>query len=139
MDISKAFDRVWHAGLIKKLRKCGIDDNLLKWFKSYLEDRNHCVLIDGHRSGWLPITCGVPQGSVLGPLLFLLFINDLVYEIKNCKINMFADDTCLYLGYSDRKLGAKLINEDLENIMRWALKWGVDFNKEKNRINVNFK
>ena len=70
LDISKAFDKVWHKGLIYKLQKCGIKGPLLQWFKHYLTDRMQCIIINGQTSAWGSIGAGVPQGSVLGPLLF---------------------------------------------------------------------
>lgn len=80
-DISKAFDRVWHAGLIHKLKAAGISGKLLKWFVSYLENRKQRVVLPVAQSNWNFIHAGVPQGSILGPLLFLLYINDIVSEI----------------------------------------------------------
>ena len=93
-DISKTFDQVWHAGLIHKLREEGISGNLLDWFTNFLFKRRQSCATLGE-SLWTFINAGVPQGSILGPLLFLLFINDIVNEI-NANIQLFADDTSLY-------------------------------------------
>ena len=93
-DISKAFDRVCHRGLLFKLESIGVSDSLLLWFKSYLADRKQRVVLPGAVSAWKSIKAGVPQGSILGPLLFLICINDIVVDIHS-SIRLFADDTYL--------------------------------------------
>ena len=112
-DISKAFDRVWHEGLLKQLEAAGIAGDLLIWFRSYLTDRRQRVVIPGAESAWKFIQAGVPQGSILGLFLFLLFINDVVTDIGS-NIRLFADDTSLFI-----------IVENLDtavNISIWILK-----------------
>ncbi len=91
-DISKAFDRVWHRGLLFKLSSIGVTGCLYQWFASYLSSRKQRVVYANASSEWSYINAGVPQGSILGPLLFLIYINDIVNEI-NSKIRLFADDT----------------------------------------------
>ena len=130
LDISKAFDKVWHDGLLYKLERNGIKGNLLSWFKDYLHNRQQRVVLNGHSSSWGAITAGVPQGSVLGPLLFLIFINDLV-NIVNSKIKLFADDTCLYISVDDVAEAAATINSDLSSVEGWAKDWAVSFNALK--------
>ena len=95
-DISKAFDRVWHKGLLFKLKQYGISGNLLVWFERYLSGRSQRVVLNGSNSEWKTINAGVPQCSILGPLLFLLFINDIMTDIKT-SIKLFADATGLYV------------------------------------------
>ena len=90
LDMSKAFDKVWHDGLLCKLQRNGIEGQLLHLFKSYLSNRNQRVVINGFESEWGLIEAGVPQGSVLGPLLFLIYINDLENGITS-NVNFFAD------------------------------------------------
>lgn len=118
-DISKAFDRVWHKGLLFKLQNVGISGCLLQWFSSYLSGRKQRVVIPGASSDWANIQAGVPQGSILGPLLFLLYINDIVVNIK-ANVRLFADDTSLYLIVEDPNETATILNNDLETINKWA-------------------
>ena len=129
-DISKAFDRVWHAGLIHKLEAAGVAGEVLLWFRNYLSDRRQRVVLPGASSDWAHIRAGVPQGSILGPLLFLVYINDIVEEIGS-HIRLFADDTSLFIIVDDPVTSAARLNTDLEKISRWAITWLVTFNPTK--------
>ena len=129
-DISKAFDRVWHEGLLFKLKSIGISDSLLLWFRDYLPRRKQRVVLPGAASSWKHIKAGVPQGSILGPLLFLIYINDIVEDIHSC-IRLFADDTSLYIIVDNPLQAAERLNEDLDKIHLWAAKWLVSFNPAK--------
>ena len=129
-DISKAFDRVWHKGLLFKLKQAGIRSSLLQWLANYLLNRKQRVLIPGGSSDWLPNGAGVPQGSILGPLLFLIYINDIVMHI-NSTVRLFADDTSLYLIVDDPVEAARCLNADLALIHQWAERWLVKFNAAK--------
>jgi hypothetical protein len=133
MDISKAFDRVWHKGLLHKLKINGITGKLLEWLKDYLTDREQRVIINGEHSEWGHIKAGVPQGSVLGPLLFLIFINDVTHVVRNCKIRLFADDTCLFIEVDDHGETGGMIDEDLNRLNAWAEKWKITFSPPKTK------
>ena len=114
VDLQKAFDTVDHQILLAKLNHYGIRGVSNDWFKSCLSNRNQYVSINGYESA---INCGVPQGSVLGPLLFLLYINELNQAIKFCKVHHFADDTnLLCLSNSIKKL-SRLVNADLKHLL----------------------
>ena len=115
-DISKAFDRVLHEDLLLKLEAAGITDSLLIWFRSYLTNRKQRVVLPGVQSNWNFIRAGVSHGSILGPLLFLLFINDIVTGIDS-NIRLFADDTSLYMIVDNPAATAELLNLDLEKII----------------------
>ena len=96
LDISKAFDKVWHDGLISKLRQNGICSEMINILEDFLSDRKQRVVLNGQCSPWADIHAGVPQGSILGPLLFFIYINDLSSDTKS-KCKLFADDTSLFL------------------------------------------
>ena len=129
LDISKAFDKVWHAGLIFKLKQNGVSGKLLKFFESYLFNRKQRVVINGSYSEYANIKSGVPQGSVLGPLLFLVYINDLENNIKS-NVKFFADDTMLYSVVKDPIVTAVDLNHDLDSINQWAHQWKMEFNPD---------
>ena len=129
-DISKAFDRVWHRGLLFKLSKLGIKDSLLNWFSSYLSSRKQRVVYANSTSNWSTINAGVPQGSILGPLLFLIYINDIINNI-NANVRLFADDTSLYIVVDTPDNAAATLNKDLDTIFNWSKTWLVSFNPTK--------
>ncbi|MEW8546021.1 MAG: reverse transcriptase domain-containing protein, partial [Candidatus Thiodiazotropha sp.] len=129
-DISKAFDRVWHSGLLYKLRAAGVTGDVLAWFENYLSDRRQRVILPSISSDWAFIRAGVPQGSILGPLLFLLYINDIVVDIGS-NIRLFADDTSLFIIVENPNVAADCLNTDLNKISRWAATWLVTFNPTK--------
>ena len=132
-DVRKAFDRVWHKGLLYKLRKAGIYGTLLAWFENYLKNRYQQVVIRGQKSEIGLIRAGVPQGSVLGPLLFLVYINDIA-SITQCNIKLFADDTSLYIEFDNSALAEEALNNDLVNIQEWANQWLVSFSPAKTKL-----
>ena len=114
IDFSKAFDSVPHQRLILKLNYYGITGNSLSWIKNFLLDRTQCVQVSGTRSSWISVTSGVPQGTVLGPLLFLIYINDIVHNL-NSKIKLFADDAVLYSEVSSVH-NVNLFQQDLDTL-----------------------
>ena len=132
LDISKAFDKVWHDGLIFKLRQNGVSGNLLRLFESYMCNRKQRVVLNGYCSEYHPIESGVPQGSVLGPLLFLIYINDLEKNIKS-NIKFFADDTMLFSIVNNPQNSANDLNDDLSVIHQWAYQWKMNFNPDPSK------
>ena len=129
--ISKAFDRVWHDGLIFKLESYGISGNVLNWFKNYLSDRKQRVLTKGFHSTFKHVKAGVPQGSVLGPFLFLIYINDIADCITS-NFKLFADDTSIFevVEINSGEIAQKL-TYDLSNLNIWANRWDIKFNPQK--------
>ena len=119
IDLKKAFDTVNHNILIQKLEHYGIRDVALSWFNSYLSNRKQFVNINGTNSDIRNITCGVPQGSVLGPLLFLLYINDLPNISQKLKFYLFADDTNIYFESDNLVDLEKIVNKELEKLHEW--------------------
>ena len=132
LDISKAFDKVWHDGLLFKLKNYGISGSLFTVIKDFLSNCQQRVVLNGKNSCWSSITAGVPQGSVLGLLFFLIYINDLVDSISS-EAKLFADDTSLFTVVYDVNIAANKLNRDLEIISIWAYQWKMQFNPDKNK------
>ena len=130
LDISRAFDRVWHDGLIFKLKEIGIEGEYINIIKGFLTDRKQRVVIDGKKSEWTSIESGVPQGSILGPLLFLVYINDLIDSVES-DIRIFADDTFIFRIVDPSSTDA--LNRDLERITQWANQWKMVFNPDMSK------
>ena len=118
IDLQKAFDTVNHQILPSKMEHYGVRGCALDWFKSYLSEREQYVSINGSNSGLLKISCVVPQGSVLGPLLFLLYINDLPNVSKMRKFFLFADDTNIYYESENLNKLVKIVNTELRSVKK---------------------
>ena len=129
MDFSKAFDKVGHMRLIQKLDRYGINGTTAQWVKNWLADRTQTVVVDGEVSNSAPVTSGVPQGSVLGPCLFLLYINDLA-ESLDSTVRLFADDTIAYLAIKSNA-DAAVLQRDLDKLGEWETKWQMEFHPDK--------
>ena len=132
LDFRKAFDKVPHKRLMAKVRSLGIIDKVGDWIEDWLSDRKQRVVINGTSSGWREVTSGVPQGSVLGPLLFIIYINDLDLGLVS-KISKFADDTKMDID-ADSDAAVKQLQEDLRKVGEWSKKWQMPFNLDKCKI-----
>ena len=128
-DFAKAFDTVPHRRLLKKLKGYGIDGKILEWIKSFLQNRTQSVKVNGIFSNVASVKSGVPQGSVLGPILFILYINDLPDVIQS-DVLLFADDTKIFRSINSAK-DAELLQSDIDALSRWSQDWLINFNLEK--------
>ena len=136
LDISRAFDSVWHNGLLSKLMAVGVGGYVYRWIRNFLQDRFIRVVVNGRESTAASINAGVPQGSILGPTLFLIFINDLSQAISS-QVCMFADDTTLSATIPNVKARnevTSILCNDLINVETWAEKWLVNFNAKKTQL-----
>ena len=132
LDFRKAFDSVPLHRLLYKLHKMGIRGKILTWIEAFLSNRKQCVSVNGTRSSWKKVSSGVPQGSVLGPILFVIYINDLPSSLQcNCKV--FADDTKIYRCVQTPNEGAEL-QKDLDRLEEWSKDWMLYFNVEKCKV-----
>ncbi|MCG8048091.1 MAG: hypothetical protein JAY66_20795 [Candidatus Thiodiazotropha taylori] len=129
LDFSKAFDKVSHQKLLLKLHKYGIRGPILTWIQAFLSNRTQTVVLENEHSNTIPVTSGVPQGSVLGPILFLIYINDLP-DMTKSKVRLFADDTAIYLAVSSLR-DAQILQQDLDHLHKWELEWDMEFNPGK--------
>ncbi|KAI8496818.1 scavenger receptor [Branchiostoma belcheri] len=129
LDFTKAFDKVPHGRLISKLEYYGIQGPTLNWLKAFLTNREQTVVVEGKASAPVKVASGVPQGTVLGPLLFLLYINDLPDQLDS-NVRLFADDCLLYVELSTQT-DSQLLQKDLNTLEEWQSKWLMQFNPEK--------
>ena len=132
LDLSKTFDRIWHKGFLYKQECSGINGKLLTLIETYLADCKQGVFLNGKCSEWVPICAGVPQGSVLGPLSFHIYVQDLIINLK-CDVKIFADDTFLFKVVDDVGRSADEINADLDKVQLWAWQWNMQFNANKTK------
>ena len=132
MDFSKAFDKVGHERLLQKIMHYGITGRTQKWIRSFLSGRRQRVVLDGEHSDQVAVTSGVPQGSVLGPCLFLLYINDLANELEST-VRLFADDTIAYLTV-DSLADASRLQRDLDRLAHWESLWQMEFHSDKCQV-----
>ena len=148
MDFSKAFDKVSHNHLLFKMENLGIDPKTTAWVKSFLSYRTQKVVIDGETSDSVPVTSGVPQGSVLGPILFLAYINDLPQYTRHSQVRLFADDTIVYITVSSTD-DCQQLQDDLKSLEVWEKEWLMEFHpakcnviritRKKNRVSFPYK
>jgi len=132
MDFKKAFDSVPHVRLVKKLKTYGIEGNLLSWIEDFLSDRFQHVKVNNSESQEKPVTSGVPQGSVLGPTLFIFFINDLP-SISTVQTKIFADDTKAYSRIENQQDQTNL-QQTIDLMHDWTVKWQLHFNETKCKV-----
>lgn len=129
LDFAKAFDKVPHDKLLQKLVKYEFEDGIIKWIEAFLCGRSQKVVLDGSCSGELPVTSGVPQGSVLGPILFLVYINDIFNSIRFSTLRLYADDALLYINVNEQD--NLNFQQDLDGLTQWATENGMFFNTNK--------
>ena len=131
LDFSKAFDKVDHSTLLLKMSDYGIQGNLLNWSASFLQGRTQRVLVDGALSDPCPVLSGVPQGTVLGPLFFLIYINDIHKGLSpGTKISLFADDSLLYRTIADES-DTLILQKDLDTLQQWESTNKMEFHPDK--------
>ena len=132
LDLSKTFDKVAHEKLLLKLHQYGIRGGTLKWIKDFLDNRKQTAVINGINSDEVPVSPGVPQGSVLGPTLFFAYINDLPKQVK-FRVRLFADDTAMYLAISSITED-QVLQTDLACLEQWEKMLAMQFNPSKCQV-----
>jgi len=135
LDLKKAFDTINHSLLIQKLKNCGVSGSCLKWFISYLSNRSQCVNIACTLSDYKDVSIGIPQGTILGPLLFIIFVNSLP-NIVDCKTVMYADDTTLLFNSNDVSKLQSDMNDNLSKIATWFHENHLTLNIKKTKLMI---
>ena len=136
IDFKKAFDTVNHQILLKKLPHYGLSPHVVNWFSSYLSKRFQCCTVNGKTSTNLPITCGVPQGSILGPMLFLLYINDIQDALSNQNVYLYADDTVIFSTDTDLRIAHHNVQHELSSLLHWCNQNKLTINTKKTKVMV---
>lgn len=129
LDFSKAFDKVDHSLLLHKLGRYGVKGKLHSWISDFLDERQQAVVVGGEKSGFLPVSSCVPQGSVLGPCLFLAYINDLPNTTKTCTTRLFAYDAMCH-NKTHTNIDQKKMQADLDALNTWEEKWSMEFHPQ---------
>ena len=137
VDFAKAFDTIDHNKLLNKLKQYRVHSNLIRWVKNYLFNRKQRVMVNNKYSNWDTVEYGVPQGSTLGPLLFIMYTNDLTDCIRNSQVMLYADDTVVYQSDSDISKNHRNIQGDLNRSYKWCTNNGLTINSRKTKV-VNF-
>ena len=134
IDLQKAFDTIDHEVLLQKLCAIGFSKRTVNWFKSYLSNRSFKVNLGNNFSQPVSVSCGVPQGSILGPLLFLIYVNDMSQAVK-CHLFPYADDSCLVCQHNDINEIEQQLNVDFRNICDWFVnnKLSIHFGEDKTK------
>ena len=132
LDIPKAFDKVWHEEVIFKLEQSGISGGLLNILTDFLSNRKQGVVVNGQVPTWTVVNAGFPQGSILGSLLFLIYINDL-FDNLTSNVKLFTDDTSLFSVIHDINVSAGELNEELKKTSEWAFQWKMIFNPDASK------
>ena len=134
IDLQKAFDTIDHDVLLQKLYAIGFSKHTVNWFKSYLSNRYFLVNLENNFSQPASVSCGVPQGSIFGPLLFLIYVNDMSQAVK-CHLSLYADDSCLVCQHKDINEIEKQLNVDFSNICDWFVdnKLSIHFGEDKTK------
>ena len=135
IDLQKAFDTLDHGVLLEKMECIGFKKTVIQWFSSYLSSRKFFVSLEGVFSEEGLITCGVPQGSILGPLLFLIYINDLPQSLNEASSNLYADDTCIYYQHRDIQKIENVLNKEFTSLCEWFIdnKLSIHFGEDKTK------
>ena len=136
VDFKKAFDCVQHPVLLNKLSQLNIDRSVTDWIGSYLSEREQRVLANNNYSPFQEVTQGVPQGSVLGPLFYIIYANDISKVVKNCERALYADDTVLYVASRDFNTSVVKLQQDINSLSRWCTTNGIKANTEKTKVMV---
>ena len=129
VDMKKAFDTVCHTMFLEKIKHLGLHHKNVSWISNYLTDHHYqMTYATGVQSTLLPVTCGVPQGSILGPTFYLIYVNDIKVSLRNSKLRLYADDTVMYVSAPSPNHACTLLQRDLDKLSNWG---------EKNQLTVN--